>query len=271
MESSSKISIPDYQPLSIESLGKPIHVIRDKLDDLISTSCNGLTYELQNWLKTHHAEANINLVSLHTFTPSEMDKSFISTFRHHGGGRVFIHTDSQTLIKLADSFYDAKMERSHTSLNNSDLRLQEKIGRLIINWLAPEEMWSDCEFEPAQGTGLYATIDVNLNDHQGTIHVKLDELLVATLTEQLDLQPKESMYEPFCQSLASTPVKLNVLLSKKTMPLSELISLQPNDVLPIELLSSAPVSIGQEHLFSGRVAENDGQLVLILNQDKESF
>ena len=95
--------------------------------------------------------------------------------------------------------------------------------------------------------------------------------MVNTLTKQLKLQNSEPLYEPFCQSLTSTPVKLNVLLSKKELPLSDLISLQPNDVLPIELLSNVPVSIGDEHLFNGRVAEKEGQLVLIINQDKESL
>ena len=109
-------------------------------------------------------------------------------------------------------------------------------------------------FEPAQGTGLYASININFDDHQGNIHIKLDEALVDTLTQELDLQPKESMYLP-CQSLESTPVKLNALLCQKRMLLSELLSLKPKDILPVELLSSVPVSIGQQHFIqwhSGR-------------------
>ncbi|MFD2015080.1 hypothetical protein ACFSJQ_03225 [Vibrio olivae] len=49
-----------------------------------------------------------------------------------------------------------------------------------------------------------------------------------------------------------------------------MLTLQPNDILPIELLAKAPVSIGTQHLFSGRVADQDGQLVLIFNDDKDS-
>ncbi|WP_341660572.1 FliM/FliN family flagellar motor switch protein [Vibrio sp.] len=271
MERLRNTSIPDFQTLGIESLGKPIHIIRDKLDSLISNSCNILTYELQNWLKSYNIKCNINVVSLHTFSADEMKKSLISTFKHQSGGRIFTYIDSPTLIKLADSFYATKVERSCSELSNSDLRLQEKVGTIIGSWLAPQKMWTRCEFEPTQGTGLYATINITFDDHHGSIHIKLDEALVDTLTQELDLQPKESMYLPFCQSLESTPVKLTALLCQKRMPLSELLSLKPTDILPVELLSSVPVSIGQQHLFNGTVADNDGQLVLILNHDKESL
>ena len=261
--------IPNYQPLNVESLGKPIHVIRDKLESLISSSCNNLTFQLQNWLKSRHVETSINAVSLHSFTNSEMDKSTTSTFQHNAGGKVFVHCDKGTLIKLADCFYGASINRSEEALSNSDLRLQHRIGHLITHWLAPQEMWADGEFELASGTGLYVRIDIQVHEHCGSLHIKLDEHLVNTLTEQLDLQPNESLFDSFCQSLTATPVKLNVLLSKKRMPLSELLSLQANDILPIELLSTVPVSIGDQHLFNGSVAEREGQLVLIINHQKE--
>ncbi|KLN66217.1 MULTISPECIES: FliM/FliN family flagellar motor switch protein [Vibrio] len=271
MEPRTKMFIPDYQALNIESLGKPIHVIRERLESLMSSSCNNLTCELQSWLKSSLVHACIKQVSLHTMTANEMDKATTSTFQHDGGGKVYINGDKATLIKLADSFYDAKMKRTSEVLSNSDLRLQERLGRQMTSWLAPQQMWSSCEFEPAQGNGLWAKIEISLPEHQGMVHLKLDEKLVTTLTEQLNLQANDAMSEPFCRSLTSTPVKLNVLLSKKELPLSEIISLQPNDVLPIELLSTVPVSIGDEHLFNGRVAEKDGQLVLIINHDKESL
>lgn len=269
MESRDKKSIPNYQPLSVESLGKPIHVIRDKLEELISSSCNNLTFQLQSWLKSNQIDTHLSAVSLHCFANNEMENSTTSTLKHDAGGKVFVHCDKATLIKLADSFYGAHVDRTEATLSNSDLRLQDRIGQLITQWLAPKEMWTAAEFELTLGTGLYAKIDIQLNDHHGSLHIKLDEQLVKTLTEQLDLQPNDTLYDSFCHSLKATPVRLNVLLSQKRMPLSELLSLKANDILPIELLSNAPVSIGDQHLFNGRVAEKEGQLVLIINHDKE--
>jgi flagellar motor switch/type III secretory pathway protein FliN len=111
---------------------------------------------------------------------------------------------------------------------------------------------------------------VTSGEHNGELTVFFDNRLVQTLINQLDLQSNENLKPQFYESLKTTPVRLNVLLSKKTMTLSEVLSLSPQDILPIDLLSSPPVSIGNTHLFTGRVAEQDGQLVLILNQDKDS-
>lgn len=265
------MSSHDFQPLNIEWLGKPIHIIREKLESLLSDSCNTLTYELQNWLKTEKVETHISEVSLHTLTSNKMFKPNTCTFRHSSGGLLYVHLDQAMLLRLADHFFGAKMERKTTALSNSDLRLQEKIAKLISNWLAPSEMWTLTEYEPSQGLGLYATIKVDFAEMSGFIHIKLNDELITVLSDQLGLKANQALYEPFCHSLESTPVKLNALLSKKTLPLSDLLALKPDDILPIDLLSDIPVSIGQEHLFTGQVAEKDGQLVLIINHDKESL
>ncbi len=265
------MSSHEYQPLNIEWLGKPIHTIREKLKSLLSDSCDTLTYELQNWLRTEKVETSISEVSLHTLVPNKMFKPHTCTFRHSAGGLLYMHIDQAMLLRLADNFFGARIERKTTVLSNSDLRLQEKIGKLIINWLAPNEVWHLSDFEPSQGLGLYATIKVEVANASGVIHLRLNEELITVLTEQLGLKSNQDLYKPFCHSLESTPVKLNALLSKKTLPLSDLVTLKPDDILPIELLSDVPVSIGQERLFTGQVADRDGQLVLIINQDKESL
>ncbi|MEF1166494.1 FliM/FliN family flagellar motor switch protein [Vibrio campbellii] len=270
MESRVNEPISDIKLLDVELLGKPIHIIREKLESLISESCAGLTNELQNWLSTNKIEANLVAVELHRFSPTLLDKDQTSTYQHQDGGMVYIHGDAQALIKLADRFYGAATERTSTSLTASDLRLQERISRIIINWLAPQEMWQTCEYETPRGIGLHAELSIAFEDFQGAIHLKLDSTMIQTLIEQLALHNDTDLYQPFCRSLESTPVRLNVVLSKKTMALSDVVGLQPDDILPIELLNTVPVSIGNQTLFSGRVAEQDGQLVLIFNPDKES-
>lgn len=262
--------ISDINLLDVELLGKPIHIIREKLEILISESCSSLTNELQNWLSSNKVEASLVSVELHRFSPTLLDKDQTSTYQHQDEGMVYVHGDSQTLIKLADRFYGATTERSSTSLTASDLRLQERISRIITNWLAPQEMWQLCEYETPRGIGLHAELSIAFEDYQGTIHLKLDSAMIQTLIEQLEMHSDADLYQPFCRSLESTPVRLNVVLSKKTIALSDVVGLQPNDILPIELLNTVPISIGPQTLFTGRVAEQDGQLVLIFNPDKES-
>ncbi|EKK7178793.1 FliM/FliN family flagellar motor switch protein [Vibrio alginolyticus] len=269
MENRVSEPISDSQLLDVELLGKPIHIIREKLDNLISESCSNLTTELQNWLSTGKVEASLTSVDLHRFTSVEMDKEQTSTYQHQEGGMVFIHGNPHTLIKLADRFYGASAERSAATLTASDLRLQERISRIIIGWLAPGEMWDTGEYETPRGIGINVQLNIAFDDHQGSIHLKLDGHLIQTLIEQLELQPDTDLFQPFCRSLETAPVRLNVVLSKKKMPLSDVVGLQPNDILPIELLNTVPVSIGNQSLFTGRIAEQDGQLVLIFNPDKE--
>ncbi|PFG58474.1 flagellar motor switch protein FliM [Vibrio sp. ES.051] len=270
MESRVSEPISDLQLLDVELLGKPIHIIREKLESLIAESCSSLTIELQNWFKTSKVEANLTSVDLHRFNPTQLDRDLTSTHQHQEGGMVFIHGEPHMLIKLADRFYAASTERSVTTLTASDLRLQERISRIIIGWLAPDRMWQMGEYEAPRGIGLNVKLNITCDDHQGTIQLKLDSRLIQTLIEQLELQPDTDLYQPFCRSLESTPVRLNIVLSKKKMALSDVMGLKPDDILPIELLNTVPVSIGNQSLFTGRIAEQDGQLVMIFNPDKES-
>ncbi|NNN44302.1 MULTISPECIES: FliM/FliN family flagellar motor C-terminal domain-containing protein [Vibrio] len=260
----------DEQILNVELLGKPIHIIREKLFDLISESCNGLTHELQKWLKTNQIESQLQAVELHSFSPAEMEAAHTSTLRHQAGGLIYIHTDTALLITLADRFYGAPVARTTLSLTSSDIRIQEKISKLMGDWLAPSHMWQHDHFQPTSGIGLDVQITVTLNECVGLIHLKLDGQLIQTLIDQFELQSQSDLTLPFKTALMSTPVRLNAILAKKTMPLSEVIQLQAEDILPIELLNNVPLSIGNQTLFSGRVAENDGQLVLIFNQNRES-
>ncbi|MDW1712925.1 flagellar motor switch protein FliM, partial [Vibrio sp. Vb2865] len=94
METRVSESISDIKPLDVELLGKPIHIIRDKLENLISESCSSLTNELQNWLSTNKVEASLTSVDLHRFSPAMMDKDQTSTHKHQEGGMVFVHGDT---------------------------------------------------------------------------------------------------------------------------------------------------------------------------------
>ncbi|MFH0224963.1 FliM/FliN family flagellar motor switch protein [Vibrio furnissii] len=271
MENQIQTPIPEVKTLNVELLGKPIHIIREKLDTIITDACNGLTSELQNWLTTHHIDVALDSVELHSVKPSDIDKRSVTHCCHQDGGALFVRLDSHMLITLADRFYGANMARSQSVLTSSDRRLQERIGKVVAHWVAPQEMWQLHEGDIGNGIGLKAELSVRYADQHGVLTLIMESQLVQTLIDQLDLQPNTELNAQFRRSLQHMPVRLNVLLSKKTMPLSEVLRLTPNDILPIDLLSTVPVSIGHERLFSGRIAEQEGQLVLILNQDKESL
>lgn len=209
----------------------------------------------------------LNGVVLHTFQNGNIEKHNVTTMRHTGGGTAYVTMEPTLLVALADRFYGASIERSEPNLTSSDIRLQERIAKLVAGWIAPDEMWSLSAYEFANGMGLHAEFTVQFGKKSGTFTLVLEGKLIQSLIAQLGLERPTHLSDAFNDKLTATPVKLNVLLSRKTLPLSDVLALAPNDILPIELLSSVPVSIGSEQLFTGRVAEQDGQLVLILNND----
>lgn len=259
------------QTISVESLGKPIHVIRDNLEDIFTKSCYLLANELQNWLNTSRLEVSLNYIVMHSLSAAETADVTFSTLKHEEGGMLHLHMNNSLLVKLADRFYGASVERDDETLTNSDLRLQERIAKLISQWVAPQEMWQVNEFELGLGMGLRIELTLAYQDESYQLVIDLDGKMIETLINQLSLQPSSDLTEKFKQSLTATPVFLNVLLSKTTMPLTEVLNLSANDIIPIELLSSVPVSIGNEKLFSGHVAEQEGQLVVILNNIEDNL
>lgn len=257
----------ECKAVSVELLGKPIHSVRENLALFLAPFSLTLRHSLQSWLKTNDVDVRFRNIELHTFHLNDIDKETLSTFRHQDGGFAYVHLDTPTLIALSDRFYGASVARSNSVLTTSDKRLQARIGKLVIGTIAPDVMWSENEFEPGQGMGLRATLDIQLGEQSGQLTLDIEGSLISTLIEELGLQTQQDLSSAFTQSLETTPVRLNVLLSRKTLPLSDVLRLAPNDILPIELLTNVPVSIGNEQLFTGRVAEQDGQLVLTLNHE----
>ncbi|WP_165312878.1 FliM/FliN family flagellar motor switch protein [Vibrio ziniensis] len=256
----------EVKTLNVELLGKPIHIIRDRLEKIINDSSNGLISELQNWLNSQFIDINTKSLEIFELQATSFNMRAVSQYSHEASGSLFIHFDEKTLIKFSDRFYGTDIVRKHSVITSSDKRLQDRVGKLICQWIAPKEMWQAKDEDISCGIGLKAELNVSIGtEHCGELTLIFDNQLVQTLIAQLDLQPNEDLKPQFQRSLKNTPVKLNVLLSKKSMPLSDVLSLSPQDILPIELLSTAPVSIGNAPLFTGRVAEQDGQLVLILN------
>ena len=275
MEPQIHHSISEPKSVNVELLGKPIHIVRDKLEAIIQDSSHYLANELQSSLNTTKIDVVFDQVTVHTLATTDMEKAQTSVYRHQHTGFAYIFCDTPLLIKLADRFYNTDIERKSPTLTSSDLRLQERMAHTIIDWIAPRKMWQSHEYEFSHGVGLKAQLTLNYTDqkgqaHSGTLTLMFEHQLVQTLINELELNPDKDLHDPFCQALEAVPVRLNVLLSKTTLPLSDVLTLAPNDILPIELLNAAPASIGNERLFTGRVADQEGQLVLILNDDKES-
>ncbi|MGR5178767.1 FliM/FliN family flagellar motor switch protein [Vibrio parahaemolyticus] len=266
-----KAELPiQVQTLNVELLGKPIHIIRNKLEDLLTGSCQTLSLELQSWLKTQHVTVTLQEVTLTELPVSDMQASSTSVLKHNESGMLYVAMVPAMLMRLSDQFYGADIERSSDELTNSDLRLLHRMAKCTSTWVAPSSAWQLHDFEMTTGVGIAATLVIDVNGQQALLKLTLDSALIQTLIDELELDANPHIASDFCYALQKTPVRLNVQLSKTVLPLTQVLELKPNDILPIELLTQAPVHIGKERLFTGRVAEQEGQLVLIINDDKDT-
>ena len=258
----------DFTKLNVELLGKPIHSIKDELQGILIKAALEVTHQLRKWLKEPGVKLLFSGIELQVTDKKEYNHKS-SVLRHLESGLISTSMPTELLMRLSDHFYSADVMRdphkqdAHT-ITSSDLRLQQRIAKLISTHIAPESMWHPIDAITGKDIALRAELTVSLKDITGSIYIDLDSALIQTLINELNLCPSDAIQEKFEQALVNTPVKLNTVLCRKTLPLDQVLKLQPGDIINIELLSNMPVSIGQERLFTGHVAEQSGQLVLIL-------
>ncbi|MDX1301071.1 FliM/FliN family flagellar motor C-terminal domain-containing protein [Photobacterium sp.] len=261
-----------YPALNVELLGRPIHIVREELKQILLQASSSLTHELQRWIKNNALSVSLIDIELNRAN-SETFSHPAAVFQHQLGGLLNSHLSEQLLLTMADSFYSADIARNSdvekSKITSSDMRLQQRIGQIIAQHVAPEEMWEPVDSAISEGVGLSARFNITFQDSSAELTAYFDATLVQTLINELDQEPAKPIDKAFKRALEHTPVRVNARLCQKTMPLDQVLNLQPNDIIDIDLLSNVPVSVGQEQLFSARVAEQNGQLVLILNNVKD--
>ncbi|PWI33025.1 flagellar motor switch protein FliM [Vibrio albus] len=260
----------DITSVSVELLGKPIHSIKNELHTILLQATSEITHLLRKWLK----EPGISLLFNGIDVQAKESKTYEqkpAILRHQEGGLITTSMPMDLLMRLSDGFYAADVKRTPDdsgaithAITSSDLRLQQRIAKLFASHIAPADMWHIVDAISGKEISLRAEFTLSLNDISGSLYIDLDSTLVQTLVDELNLGTHPAIQDKFDKALENTPVRLNTVLCRKTLPLDQVLKLQPDDIINIELLSNMPVSIGQERLFTGHVAEQNGQLVLIL-------
>lgn len=256
--------------IEIELLGKPIHSLKNELNDIFCNAISTITYHLRDWLKKPDITLDMCDIELNMDNSSDIF-SPASILKHSDGGNIHGRMPAELLMLLSDGFYSADIVRTLSTnkgvediITSSDLRLQNRLVKLFASFIAPENMWQSTEDATYGEMSLRVEFVLSVQDASGTFRLELDDTLVGNLIDKLNLLPSLPSQEQFTQVLTKTPVKLNTILCRKVLPLDQVLTLKADDIIHIELLSNMPVSIGQECLFNGHIAEQNGQLVLIL-------
>ncbi|MGR5299415.1 hypothetical protein ACPV5U_29415 [Vibrio mediterranei] len=85
-----KTEMPEQvQTLNVELLGKPIHIIRNKLEELLINSCQQLSLELQAWLKTQQVLVELDHVSLTDLPQTNVNATSVSVLKHSDDGMLY--------------------------------------------------------------------------------------------------------------------------------------------------------------------------------------
>ncbi len=258
-------------------------------------------YDFSTYQHSVHSSALQNLINISPiFADLNADNKKILSIQKQPlinqsqhSGLSYCSIDPALLICLSDHFYNDELRKKTDTFSQSDLRIQSKIHQLIATSIAPGNMWREHPYERSYDTGINAVLSVTITDDAigkilnnqypdnqdpdntlgssthlitGEINLFLDHQLIETLISKMDLPKPENLNARFQQRLTDTPVTLNVVLTKKVMSLSQAMTLKAKDIIPIDLANKADVIIGDQVLFSGRIAESDGQLVVSLHQ-----
>src|SRR5690606_14925781 len=102
----------------------------------------------------------------------------------------------------------------------------------------------------------------HISGSRSAIFLYLDTQLVDELTARLASPSGPAPSVDPRQHILHLPVRLHCVVAALQMPLTQVLGLRPNDILPIRLQERSEVRINQQKLFRGTVFEEDGALFL---------
>lgn len=257
-----------YPAVNIELLGKPIHIIREQLEQLFNQAQAGLVLQLSKWTKSADIKLTLQQVSFN-HQASDNHSFFESILQYQQHGLLQLQISQTALLYISDCFYDELNSQQQRAITSSDFRLLQRISALFASVLAPSEMWQETEQKLDYQQGLTASFKLTINHSHEIINVNINDELIQVLIQQLNLQASPLNPADLEQVLVDTPLILQATLLRKKMSLQQVCQLQADDILPIELMTQVPISIGGIPLFSGRVTEQNGQLAVLIKNTKE--
>uniref|UniRef100_A0A7S9IV30 Flagellar motor switch protein FliN-like C-terminal domain-containing protein n=1 Tax=Shewanella eurypsychrophilus TaxID=2593656 RepID=A0A7S9IV30_9GAMM len=96
----------------------------------------------------------------------------------------------------------------------------------------------------------------------------MTEYLLGLMSEQPSLYlATPELSEQLAQRLKQIPLKISLELGRQNTPVNSLNGLKVGDVLPMNLHSRCPVTVGKRPLFYAAVHTHEGQMVAKLTQD----
>ncbi|WP_227006586.1 FliM/FliN family flagellar motor switch protein [Shewanella donghaensis] len=185
--------------------------------------------------------------------------------------------DKCTLDQLASGYYGSFSSPLQSPLRApslSEFRLVKRLLRSALNVLPITELDDDgLDLELVVNT---SPLDVPLlwtlnfpSEHTGPpMLLCMTEFALGLMAEQpSEFQPAPDLAAQLSQRLRQIPIKATLELGNQNVPVTSLDGLKVGDILPMNLHSRCPVTIGYRPLFYATVHAHDGQLVAKLTEE----
>ncbi len=185
--------------------------------------------------------------------------------------------DRCTLDQLASGYYGSlatPLKSPLRSPSQSEFRLARKLMLAALKVLPITELdEEEIELELiVNNTPIDAPINWSLSFAKGQmtppILFCMTEYLLGLMSEQPSLyQATPDLSKKLAHRLKQIPLKISLELGRQNTPVTSLHGLKVGDVLPMNLHSRCPVTVGKRPLFYAAVHTHEGQMVAKLSQD----
>lgn len=185
--------------------------------------------------------------------------------------------DKCTLDQLASSYYGCYSTAIVSPLRSpsqSEFRLVKRLMLAALATLPITEIdINKLELELVMScTPITAPVCCELSFPSAHFGSSIKFYMAEHLLELMAEQPSQYQADPelaykLAQRLKQIPVKALLELGRQSMPVTSLQNLVVGDVLPMNLHSRCPVTVGKRPIFYGTVHAHEGQLVTKLTQE----
>jgi flagellar motor switch protein FliM len=260
-----RVPVESLTRLKTQKLGRHYHKIPQYIKEVSAKYPRIISdYFLRNY--------RINL-ELHTVEVHEVRSEAAECIYKSAFGKLGFAIERPLLTEALECYYGGTgLPSQDTPISTSEQRMRLRLGQDIAQIFSRALLGGasigklekhDNDFD--QAVWEYVAefqYTSHISGNRSAIFLYLDTVLVDELTTRLSNPTGPLQAINPSQHIFHLPVRLQCVVAALQMPLSQVLALRPEDILPIRLQERSDVRINQQKLFRGTVFEEDGALFL---------
>ncbi|WP_447744372.1 FliM/FliN family flagellar motor switch protein [Pseudomonas nicosulfuronedens] len=218
-----------------------------------------------------HYRINLELADLtiHEELPRELECLFDSPL-----GKFGFAMDRALLTEVIECYYGGTVVASRDTppISSSEQRMLERLGLDVVDLFGRALLMGESVGRLQQIDPTYEEVQweyvaefsyvSHLTGERSSLYLYLDNPLADELTRRLAGPPPPRQTGNPLEHIKHLPLRLDCVVAAARLPLSQVLGLEPGDVLTIRPLERVEVRVNQQKLFRGAIFEDDGTLFL---------